>query len=77
MAQYANDLFTQLGRITNPEPVYSNLEWEDIDHTDYPDYCDAYVCSGLKNGVEMDEADLEELNGNTDLLHRLLFEHLN
>jgi len=55
--------------------VYSDLEWDGIDHKDYPDYCDAYVVRGMINNREMTEEELEELNDGPHKLE-LLTEHL-
>jgi len=40
----------------------SNIELGGIDHSDYPDFCDAYIVSAEYNGVELTDAEIEELN---------------
>ena len=55
---------------------YTNLEWEDIDTGDYPDFCDAHIVSGDLDGEPMSEAELEVLNDNGELVYELLMDHL-
>ena len=50
-------------------------EWDGIDHSDAPDYCDAYIVSAERDGVELTDEEIEELN-NSDLKYELLMEHL-
>ncbi len=50
-------------------------EWDGIDHSDAPDYCDAYIVSAERDGVELTDEEIEELN-NSDLKLELLMEHL-
>ena len=66
---------TRITTMVRMPKVYSDLEWDGIDHRDYPDYCDAYVVRGMINGREMTEEELEELNDGPDKLD-LLMEHL-
>lgn len=47
----------------------SNVQIEDIDHTDYPDFCDAYIISADYNGVPMTEDQLEEINNDSQYVH--------
>lgn len=54
----------------------TNIQWGDIHHWDYPDYCDAFIESCLIDGIEATEAQLDELNEDRDLTHELLWEHL-
>ena len=59
-------------------PVKSNIvvtEWEGIDYSDAPDYCDAYIVSAERDGVELTDEEIEELN-NSDLKYELLMEYL-
>ena len=44
---------TRITTMVRMPKVYSDLEWDGIDHRDYPDYCDAYVVRGMINGREM------------------------
>ena len=53
----------------------TNVEFEDIDYSDYPDFCDAYIVSADLDGVPMTEAQLEALN-ESDLRYDLLMDHI-
>lgn len=41
-----------------------NIEIEGVDHTDHPDYCDAFISSADLDGVEMTDKQLDDLNDN-------------
>ena len=41
-----------------------NIMIAGIDHTDHPDYCDAFIESADLDGVEMDDKQLDDLNEN-------------
>lgn len=56
---------------------YTNVKFDGIDHTDYPDYCDAYIVYAELNGVLLTEDELEELNDNSYLRYELLTKYLN
>jgi len=53
-----------------------NVEFDNIDYTDYPDFCDAYISSADYNGLEMTEEQLNELNDNVDLVYELLTDYI-
>ena len=40
----------------------TDIEFEGIDHSDAPDYCDAYIVSADYNGREMTELEIESLD---------------
>ena len=46
-----------------------NLVFEDIDHNDHPDYCDAFVSSANINGRPMTEEEIEVLQRFMKVLH--------
>ncbi len=54
----------------------TNIQFEDVDHSDAPDYCDAYIVSAEYEGGEMTEAQLELLNEDKDFVHSKLLEWL-
>lgn len=54
----------------------SNLQFEGIDHRDYPDYCDSYVVSGDYDGEEMTDEQLEELDSYPDFVYEKLMNHI-
>ena len=53
-----------------------NIDFDGIDHKDYPDYCDAYIVSGEYDGEPLTEEQIMELNQNGDFKHDKLFEYL-
>jgi hypothetical protein len=54
----------------------SDVEIDGIDTADYPDFCDAYIVSGLYDGEEMSEEMLDELNEDRDFVHEAVFEKI-
>ena len=42
--------------------VLDDIEIDDIDMNDYPDFCDAYISSASYKGVDLTESQLDELN---------------
>ena len=55
---------------------YTNLEFDGIDHNDYPDYCDAYLISGECDGEIMTEEEINAFN-DSDLKYEYLMDYLN
>lgn len=53
------------------------LEWDDIDHRDAPDYCDAYVLSATYMGEDLTDEQLEELNDDGQFVYERLMDYLN
>ncbi len=53
-----------------------SIEFEDIDFSDYPDFCDAFICYAERNGEPMTPTELNELNEDTTFIHEKLMEHL-
>ena len=45
-----------------------DIEFDGIDHKDYPDYSDAYISSASYNGEDMTEEQLEERGAETGLV---------
>jgi hypothetical protein len=54
----------------------TNVEFEDIDYGDSPDFCDAHIVSADLDGVPMNEKQLEALNDDSNLRYELLMEHI-
>jgi hypothetical protein len=42
---------------------------EGIDHSDYPDYCDAYITEATYDGEEVTEEQLEEINNDSQFVY--------
>jgi len=53
-----------------------NIDFDGIDHKDYPDYCDANIVSADYYGEPLTEEQIMELNQNGDFKHDKLFEYL-
>lgn len=54
----------------------TNIKFEGIDHSDYPDYCDAYIASAEIDGRELTDDEIEELNEDGDFVYTKLMDHL-
>ena len=48
-----------------------DVEVEDIEESDYPDFCDAWISAARwdDTGTPLSEPELEELNDNKDLVY--------
>jgi len=52
---------------------FSSLEVDGIDTKDYPDFSDAFICSGeYTDGTPLAEVDLEALNDDASLIYKLV-----
>ncbi len=56
--------------------LIDNLEFDGIDHRDYPDYCDAYISAADYNGYPMSDDQLDELNDDYDYVYNALMNYL-
>jgi hypothetical protein len=66
-----------MDRIMIPKTAkIENLEVEDIDTRDYPDFCDAYIGYAEIDGREATEEELDELNEDRDFVYELVWERL-
>ena len=54
----------------------SSVEVYDIDTSDYPDFCDAYIGYAEYYGREMTEEELDILNSDSDFVYRAVETHL-
>ncbi len=55
----------------------SNIEFEDIDHNDAPDYCDVFIPSADYGDRQMTEEELDWLHDNhSEFIHEQLMEYL-
>ena len=55
----------------------TDIEFDGIDHSDAPDYCDAYIVKANYNGREMTEEELEFINEDSGFIHEKLMDYLN
>ena len=44
-----------------PKYIITNLEFEGIDSSGYPDFTDAFIVSADCNGIEMTEKEIDKL----------------
>lgn len=53
-----------------------NIEFDGIDHNDYPDFCDAYIVSADYDGEPMSEQQLTALSDDIDFVQEKLHDKL-
>ena len=54
----------------------SNIELANIDTSDYPDFVEAYIVSAEIDGVELTDAEIEELNCNSEFVYDCVLKEL-
>ena len=54
----------------------SNIEFDDIDYADAPDFADAYIVSADMDGIPMSDEELDMLNENKGFVFEKLFDKL-
>jgi hypothetical protein len=55
----------------------SDLVFEGIDHSDYPEFCDAHVVSGMYDGEEMSDEMIDDINDNhREFMYQQLMDYL-
>ena len=54
----------------------TDVELDGIDTRDYPDFCDAFVCSATYKGREMTDSELDRLNEDSDFVYEKVMERL-
>lgn len=47
----------------------SDIEIENIDYSDYPDFCDAYISDATYDGEPISNEQLEQLNYDTSFVY--------
>ena len=52
------------------------VEIDGVDHSDYPDYCDAYISKAYIGGQEATDAQLEEMNNNDEFRYESVYNKL-
>ena len=72
----ANSNNRMLGAVKLDYTKISNIEFDGIDHKDYPDYCDAYIINADYDGVGMTEEQLDEINDDGDFVYERLMDYL-
>jgi len=56
--------------------LIDNIEVDEINTKDYPDFCDAFIASADYDGKEMTEEQLDELNEDSDFVYECVQNHL-
>ena len=55
----------------------TNIELNDIDTTDYPDFCDAFIAfAEWDNGVALTDDELETLNEDSEFVYQCVMDRL-
>ena len=55
----------------------TNIELDSVNTWDYPDFCDAYICSAdWENGKPLSDNELDELNEDADFVYSKVMESL-
>lgn len=54
----------------------TDIEFDGIDHTDYPDYCDAYITYATLYDRELTDEEIDELNEDSSFVYECLMEYL-
>lgn len=54
----------------------SNIQFDDIDHSDAPDYCDAHIVSADYDGQPMDNDQIDFLNEDRQYVYEKLMDYL-
>jgi len=63
--------------IQENEMQYHNIEFDGIDHSDYPDFADAFICyAEHDDGEPLTDAELDLLNDDGCFVHEALWNHL-
>jgi len=65
-------------KINGHNVKFASLEISDVDSTDYPDFCDAYISyAEYENGIELTEDELEQLGDEyPEIVNELAFDSL-
>ena len=54
----------------------TDVEVEDIDHNDAPDYSDAFISSAKYHGLELNDKLLDKLNEDRDFVYEQAMKHI-
>ena len=56
--------------------LIGNVIFEDVDTSDYPDFCDAHISSAEYNGEPMTNEQLDEVNQDRGFVYEQLMNYL-
>lgn len=54
----------------------TDIEIDGIDFRDYPDFVDAYISRACRDGVELTEGELEELNDDSGFVYESVMKEI-
>jgi hypothetical protein len=57
--------------------LITNIDFQDVDHKDAPDYSDANIVYAEYDGEPMTRDELDKLNEDGDFVHEALWDYLN
>jgi hypothetical protein len=57
--------------------LITNIDFQDVDHKDYPDYSDANIVYAEYDGRPMTRDEIDKLNEDGDFAHEALWDYLN
>jgi len=63
-------------KITIDYKKLCDVDVDGIDTSDYPDFCDAYICSAAYPDRELTEEELEVLNEDHDYVYQCVIDRL-
>ena len=49
--------------------LIDNIDMDGIDYSDYPDFCDAFICAADYDGEPMTQDELDIINEDRDLVY--------
>ena len=56
---------------------YQNIEFDGVSGSDYPDFCDAFICyAEHEDGTPLTDDELDKLNDDGSFVHSELWKHL-
>jgi len=55
---------------------FTDIDIEGIDHSDYPKYCDAFICSATYDGREATDDEIDWLNEQSEYVYDKVMEHI-
>ncbi len=54
----------------------TDIKFDGIDHSDYPDYCDAYICDAKFNNENLTDEQMELINDDKEFVYKKLMDFL-
>lgn len=54
----------------------TDVEVEDIDYSDSPDFCDAFISSACYHDLELNDTLMDKLNEDRDFVYEQVMKHI-